>query len=295
MTNDINIIFDDFKYLVEGELTKSLSKYLKLAPSVLKNAIEYSVLGNGKRIRALIVYGIGEIFGATHEQLCAPASAVELIHAYSLIHDDLPAMDNSPLRRGKPACHIVYGDAIAILAGDTLQALAFEILSQALLTSHTQRLMMIATLTHACGATGMVAGQVLDISATGKQITIEALTKLHRLKTGKLIEASATLGAIAGNASDEAISHTKNFAAHLGLAFQIQDDLLDAKSDKKQLGKPCSDQDNHKNTYTSLLGIADAEQKLQSEIALAHDALSQVAPPEHWLHELIDFVAKREY
>ena len=295
MMNNPQQIFADYKTSIDIQLTKYFNAHLKHSPQMLQEAIRYCSLNAGKRIRALLVYGIGEIFSASIEQLHAPACAVELIHAYSLIHDDLPAMDDSPLRRGKPACHIIYGDAIAILAGDTLQTLAFEILSQAKFLSDKQCLQSITELSRASGANGMIGGQVIDITATGKKLDLNQLTHLHQLKTGKLIEASAVLGAISAKASETDITKIRQFASHLGLAFQIQDDLLDVMGTTTELGKPCHDQANLKNTYTTLLGVNIAKEKLQYEINAAQNILEEITPEAHWLHTLVDFITTRTY
>tara|TARA_Y100000815_G_C13306151_1_gene486552 strand:+ start:359 stop:1246 length:888 start_codon:yes stop_codon:yes gene_type:complete len=295
MTTDPQDKVTFHRTLFECQLNQIFKTHLDQTPPLLKEAIKYSSLNAGKRIRALLVYGIGEVFGANLQQLHAPACAVELIHAYSLVHDDLPAMDNSPLRRGKPACHIVYGDAIAVLVGDALQSIAFEILSQSKFISDKQRLENIHELSQACGANGMVGGQVLDIHAEGISLNLTQLAYLHQLKTGKLIEASAVMGAQIANVDAIKLLQIRKFAQHLGLAFQIQDDLLDAQGNEKQLGKPCHDQANQKNTYTELLGIALAQEKLQHEITAATNILQEIAPQTHWVHELMHAITVRQY
>ncbi|MDD9811305.1 MAG: polyprenyl synthetase family protein [Gammaproteobacteria bacterium] len=257
-----------------------------LAPAQLANAMRYACLNGGKRFRAMLVYAGGAIAGAESAALDAPAAAVEMIHAYSLIHDDLPAMDDDDLRRGRPACHIAFGEAAAILAGDALQALAFEVLSAdpALRVSAGRRLRMVETLAVAVGARGMAGGQALDMQAGGGDFpdnstvddsavapatvadsapnTVAHLARIHRLKTGALIRASAQLGALAAeDAGDELLQRIDDYAAHLGLAFQITDDILDAEAapDGGALGKRGgADKRMQKATYAALLGVEKA-------------------------------------
>lgn len=252
--------------------TEATLKHYLIQPtdaSTLQNAMQYAVLNEGKRLRPLLVYLTGDLLGAPLESLDAPAAAIELIHAYSLIHDDLPAMDNADLRRGKPSCHIAFSEGTAILAGDALQPLAFEILAQhpADLTPE-QRLKMISILSHVSGIQGMAAGQMLDLEGT---TTLADLTRMYQLKTGALLNASITLGAIAAHCDPKIL---QPFAEHFGLAFQIQDDLLDIESTTTQLGKSSGiDQRNAKVTYPSLIGIEASRQKVQSLFEQALDTL----------------------
>jgi farnesyl diphosphate synthase len=248
---------DDFITTARNRLENVFQTYLVAAPqpaTQLKKSIAYAALDGGKRIRPLLVYLSGRALGASWENLDAAASAIEFIHVYSLIHDDLPAMDNSDLRRGKPTCHKVFGDALAILAGDGLQPLAFDILAD-----HPSdlgaavRLQMIKTLSQASGIHGMVAGQTLDIEGVRD---LDTLTQMYRLKTGALLMASVKLGAIAANADSAAL---ETFAANIGLAFQIQDDLLDIEGTSQITGKPQGiDNINQKITYPSLLGVQES-------------------------------------
>lgn len=218
----------------QQRINERLAHYLPITaqePQPLHNAMRYAVLGNGKRIRPLLVYATGLCFAATPHSLDAPAAAVELIHAYSLIHDDLPAMDNDDMRRGKPSCHKAFGEATAILAGDALQSLAFELLAQGNRTySPTQQLSMIQALAHACGTQGMAGGQQLDLTAQEKNLSLAANEKIHALKTGALITTSVTLGAIAAACTPAQIHALVDFAATMGVAFQLQDDVFDADS-----------------------------------------------------------------
>jgi farnesyl diphosphate synthase len=223
-------------------INQVLEKYLPSAdqePKKLHQAMRYSVLGAGKRIRPLLVYAAGETFGVDLKQLDIPACAIELVHSYSLIHDDLPAMDNDDFRRGKPSCHKAFDEATAILAGNALFNLAFEILAQ------VKNLEMITTLTKACGSFGMVGGQIIDLEEN-KQLTIEQLAHMHKLKTGALIRASIKLGALTANSiKQKQLEILNQYAQCIGLAFQIQDDILD------------------NDGYVSLLGIEKAKSKLQ--------------------------------
>lgn len=249
------------------------------SPPRLRNAMSYSALSGGKRLRPLLVYATGHSFGVTLDQLDPAAAAVEFVHAYSLVHDDLPAMDNDDLRRGKPTCHKAFDDATAILAGDALQTLAFTLLS-----SHTQdwsqeiRLEAIKTLAEAIGAKGMVGGQMLDIEAEDSQISLEELENLHSLKTGALIRTSIRLGALAAGCLDHhLLKKLDQFGAITGLAFQVQDDLLDVESTTEVLGKRAgADETLHKSTYPSLLGIFQAKKFLQELYEQAELVLSEL-------------------
>lgn len=224
----------------------------------LHQAMYYSVTGGGKRIRALLAYAAGEAVAAPLEQLDYAAAAVELVHAYSLIHDDLPAMDNDDLRHGKPSCHKAYGESLAILAGDALQSLAFEILAK------TNNSLMITILAKAIGSEGMVLGQSLDLLAEGKKISYGELKQIHRQKTGALIIASVQLGIMLHAPNNDFFHKITNFANFIGLAFQIQDDILDVESTTSKLGKKQgSDSIHQKATYPALLGLEEAKNQTQ--------------------------------
>lgn len=265
----------------------------KLTPTQLHDAMHYAVLGGGKRIRPVLVYTTAQCLGADLAEVDAAACAVELIHCYSLVHDDLPVMDDDDLRRGQPTCHKVYGDAMALLAGDALQCFAIEILSHGNL-SHKQalsRLKMIATISSASGSTGMAGGQAIDLTAVGKRLTIEQLEQMHRLKTGALIEASVVVGALAANCDETTMTQLRKYAQCIGLAFQIRDDLLDIESDTETLGKPQgSDQEQDKPTYPSLLGLKGARNMAQQMHNQALDALTPLGDsvdPLRWLSSYI--------
>jgi geranylgeranyl pyrophosphate synthase len=248
-------------------------------PARLHEAMRYCVLGGGKRIRPVLVYAAGQALGVPQERLDAPACAVELIHAYSLVHDDLPAMDDDDLRRGKPTCHKAYDEATAILAGDALQTLAFHVLAHAPLEGMASqaRLRMIGTLSLAAGSRGMVGGQAIDLAAVGSQLDAAQLEDMHIHKTGALIRASVLLGALCADDLDtdqlEALDH---YAKCIGLAFQIQDDVLDVEGETAEIGKNSgADADRGKPTYPALLGLDEAK-RLAAE--LVEDALKSLKP-----------------
>lgn len=231
-------------------------------PNRLHDAMQYVVLSGGKRLRALLVYIVGLTLGADISDLDRPAAAIELIHAYSLTHDDLPAMDDDELRRGKPTCHIAYDEATAILAGDALQCLAFEILAEPYPSqlSVEQRLKIIHNLTTASGAQGMAGGQSLDLIATGKALSVEEVERIHNLKTGRLIAASIMSGAICAPKAEKMLPTLEMFAHKIGLAYQIHDDILDIESTTAQLGKAQgADLKQNKATYPSVVGLDEAK------------------------------------
>lgn len=266
----------------------------KITPDTLHQAMRYSVFNGGKRIRPLLVYLAGEALGNDLESLDAAAAAVECIHAYSLVHDDLPAMDDDDLRRGKPTCHKAYDEATAILAGDALQTLAFQILAadKTMDLPAETRLEMINLLTVASGSRGMVGGQAIDLESVGKQIDIAELENMHIHKTGALIRSSVLLGALcAKEITSEQRMALDHYSKCIGLAFQIQDDILDVESTTEELGKPQgSDQDAEKPTYPALMGMDDSKQLAEELIQDAVDSLSgfdEKADPLRWLAEYI--------
>lgn len=248
----------------------------------LVEAMHYGALLGGKRLRPFLVYATGNMFGISLQTLDAPAAAVECIHAYSLIHDDLPAMDDDDLRRGQPTCHIKFGEANAILAGDALQTLAFSILSDAEMpeVADRDRLAMVSELAKASGVAGMCGGQALDLDAEGKaQISLTELERIHRHKTGALIRAAVRLGALsAGERGRKALPLLDSYAESIGLAFQVQDDILDVVGDTATLGKrQGADQQLGKSTYPALLGLEQARDKARDLIADANRSLAELA------------------
>ena len=247
----------------------------------LVEAMQYGALLGGKRLRPFLVYATGGMFGVSRQTLDAPAAAVECIHAYSLIHDDLPAMDDDDLRRGLPTCHIKFGEANAILAGDALQTLAFSILADAPMpeVAPRDRLSLVSELATASGAAGMCGGQALDLAAEGEQVSLDALEQIHRHKTGALIRAAVRMGALsAGDRGREALPLLDRYAENIGLAFQVQDDILDVVGDTATLGKrQGADQQLGKSTYPALLGLEQARTKARDLIDDARQALSQLS------------------
>lgn len=272
--------FGPWRARIEAALDRALPAVAE-PPQRLHAAMRHATLDGGKRIRALLVYAAGTAFGANVSVLDAPAAAVELIHAYSLVHDDLPAMDDDDLRRGKPTVHIAFDEATAILAGDALQTLAFELLADAALDdralSDNVRVAMLRELAVAAGARGMCGGQALDIDATGgAALSLAELERLHAMKTGALLRASVRLGAIAAGADAAQRQTLDRYAQALGLAFQIRDDLLDVESDSATLGKTAGkDAVQAKATFPALLGLDASRERLQ---ALAGDMTAALAP-----------------
>jgi geranylgeranyl diphosphate synthase type II len=282
---------------VAAGLEQVLSE-LQVSPQ-LQQAMAYSLLGEGKRVRASLVYAAAEAVGSQPVAADAPAAAVEALHAYSLVHDDLPAMDDDNLRRGKPSCHCAYNEATAILVGDALQALAFELLSVGDDTGlkTDRRLIMISILARAAGARGMVAGQMLDMEAEGQQLTQAQLEIIHQHKTGALISASVELGALTDpDVSTDQQRALAHYGRIMGLAFQIQDDILDIESDTKTLGKPSrSDLSHVKSTYPAVLGIPQARKLLQQLQSQALTALGGFGASAAMLRELVYFMIQRDH
>jgi len=264
----------------------------------LQQAMRYSVIGGGgKRVRPVLVYAAGEALNVETEQLDACACAVEIIHAYSLIHDDLPAMDDDDLRRGRPTCHKAFDEATAILAGDALQAFAFEILASdtKLQTSPGNRIDMIKLLAQASGSNGMAGGQAIDLGAVGKSLSLEELENMHLLKTGALIRASVLLGAMCSpNLQAAKLEALDTYAHCVGLAFQIHDDVLDVTADTETLGKPQgSDALQNKPTYPSLLGLEGARQRALELHHRAIEALEVFDESADILRKLSAYIIER--
>jgi farnesyl diphosphate synthase len=279
---------------IQARTESALERFLPMAntaPARLHDAMRYSALGGGKRVRPLLCHAAGEIFVTDAERLDAPACAVELIHAYSLVHDDLPCMDDDVLRRGKPTCHVEYDEATALLVGDALQTLAFQVLAE-----HGGSPSMLALLAQAAGSRGMAGGQAIDLGAVGKSLTVEELEFMHIHKTGALIRAAVLLGAQAGDANDKALIELGHFANRAGLLFQVVDDILDAEANTATLGKTAGkDAAQNKPTYVSLLGLAEAKRKAAELRGEAKAALSSFGDRARRLHELTDYIVERKY
>ena len=267
--------------------------------SSLQQAMRYATLNGGKRIRPILAYATAEVLGAPETHVDDIACAIELIHAYSLVHDDLPAMDNDDLRRGKPTCHIKFGDAEAILAGDALQALAFQHLAQSdnQAISASEQLHIIRQLAIASGKQGMASGQSMDLASEGKQISLVELEQIHNAKTGALLQASVTLAALAcGYQDSQGLKQLSIYAQNLGLSFQVQDDILDVTGETLIIGKQAgADQNVNKATYPALLGLEDAQLMAQTLQNNAIQALDGFGDKANTLRGIARFVVSRQY
>ncbi|MAC98963.1 geranyl transferase [Pseudomonas abyssi] len=263
----------------------------------LYSAMRYSVVNGGKRVRPLLAYASCEALGGQPQQADPAAAAVELIHAYSLIHDDLPAMDDDDLRRGQPTCHRAFDEATAILAGDALQAMAFELLAGAGDWQPATRLQMVQLLGRAAGPQGMVGGQAIDLGAVGEQLDLATLESMHRHKTGALIRAAVQLGALASEqVDDEQLAALGQYADSIGLAFQVQDDILDIESDTSVLGKQQgADVARDKPTYPALLGLDGAHRLADQLRDQALGALTGFGPAAQRLRQLADYIVQRRF
>jgi len=283
---------EHYRRRVDAKLESAVRSAAHIPPR-LAEAIEYCVLGPGKRIRPLLAYATGELFEISPSALDAVAAAVELVHAYSLVHDDLPAMDDDDLRRGRPTAHRAFDEATAILAGDGLQALAFEMLccDESLTDSPVQRIAVLTWLARAAGPAGMVGGQMLDLLAEGRSLSETELEDVHRRKTGELIRAAVMMPAQLASPSADVSATLDRLATHLGLLFQICDDLLEIDQDTATLGKSAtSDRDNRKSTYPSVLGVAEARQRARSlydRIVADAAALGHGADGLYWVIDSI--------
>ena len=288
---------DHYRRRVDQKLADVL-KADHAVPERLLDAMRYSVLGGGKRVRPLLAYASGELVGAAEEALDAVAASVELIHAYSLVHDDLPAMDDDDLRRGRPTTHRQFDEATAILAGDALQALAFEVLASdhALAARPQAQIKILAWLARAAGPAGMVGGQALDMAAEGQRIDESGLERIHRGKTGALIRASIMMPSELGNFSAEQRASLDVFARDIGLVFQIRDDLLEVEQDTATLGKHAgSDSGNDKSTYPSTLGVDGARRRAAETQQRAVGALRTLGERSDALLWLSEFILNRSY
>ncbi len=279
------------KEIIEAYIKKDLS-VSQTSYKKVTEAMNYAVLGDGKRLRPVMLTAAYELFGDASEKVLPFCAAIEYIHNYSLIHDDLPAMDNDDLRRGRATCHIKFGEATAILAGDALLTRAFEKMSECELFGAGRAMFVIAK---AAGADGMIGGQTIDIENEGKKIPLKLLNELHALKTGALIRASFVAGAILAGAPDEDISRLGEFGSMTGLAFQIKDDILDAYSDEETLGKPIgSDEKNRKTTYLSHFSLEECEHII-SDLANKCDDISSVYGEKgNFLKGMTKFLLKRK-
>ncbi|MRW91737.1 geranyl transferase [Duganella sp. FT80W] len=291
--------FDDWMKTVQAGSENDLSGFLPapdVIPTKLHDAMRYALLGGGKRVRPLLVYAAGALFGVDAATLSRAAAAVEMIHAYSLVHDDMPCMDDDELRRGKPTVHVAYDEATALLVGDALQSQAFTVLSEASGVPPARVLAMVRLLATASGSAGMCGGQAIDLDSIGISLTLEQLEQMHQLKTGALLRASVVLGALAGKDLDAAELEALNvYARAIGLAFQVVDDVLDATADSATLGKTAGkDAADNKPTYVSILGL-EPSRALAEKLRLdAHAALAPFGEKALRLRELADLIVQRK-
>jgi farnesyl diphosphate synthase len=286
---------------VQARMERALGRLLptaQVSPARLHEAMRYAVLGGGKRVRPLLSFAAGEVTRALPERLEVAASAVELIHAYSLVHDDLPCMDDDVLRRGKPTVHVEYDEATALLVGDALHTLAFQLLAEHRLADEPrEQLEMVKLLAMAAGSRGMAGGQSIDLAATGSTLTLPELEFMHIHKTGSLIRAAVLIGAACGNGVDAAArAALDRYAKAVGLAFQVVDDVLDAEASTATLGKTAGkDSRQGKPTYVSVLGVARAKALAEELRADAHAALAVLDARGARLAALADFVVLRKF
>src|SRR5471030_366023 len=291
--------FDDWMKSVQAGVENDLYGFLPAAdavPAKLHEAMRYALLGGGKRVRPLLVYAAGALFGADAQTLARAAAAVEMIHAYSLVHDDMPCMDDDALRRGKPTVHVAYDEATALLVGDALQSQAFLVLAEATTVAPARQVAMLRLLAHASGSAGMCGGQAIDLDSVGVSLTLAQLEQMHQLKTGALLRASVVLGALAGkDLSGAETAALDDYARAIGLAFQVVDDVLDATADSATLGKTAGkDAADNKPTYVSILGL-EPSRALAEKLRLdAHAALAPFAEKALRLRELADLIVQRK-
>lgn len=283
-----------YKELLEEHLKSSVQNLN--APPIIKEAMQYSLSAGGKRIRPLLLFATMHSFGQDPKKGILPAAALEMIHTYSLIHDDLPSMDNDDLRRGMPTNHKVYGEAMAILAGDALLTHSFQLITEMKDRNYSADVLLqvLEILTKSAGVEGMVGGQVADMEGEGKKLSYQELEYIHIHKTGKLLEASVLIGAYLSNATKEELHQLSDFAYHLGLAFQIRDDILDMEGDESVIGKPVgSDVTNEKNTYPALLTMSGAKKELEIHINKAKTILHNLELETYLLEEITDLIKRR--
>ena len=292
--DDINNLFSESRRLVEASLD-ALLPAADVSPQKVHEAIRWSVFAGGKRFRPALLLASGQTFGAPVEVLLNTACALEMIHTYSLIHDDLPSMDDDDLRRGRPTCHVKFGEANAILAGDALQALAFHTIAEDSRLEPATRVRLINELSRAAGTPeGMVAGQALDIEAEARDVVGQELEQIHRLKTAALIISSVRCGAIIASANETELSAVTNYATNLGLLFQITDDLLDVTATEQELGKtPGKDARSAKATYPALYGLDEARSAAVNAHREASAALGAIPRKTNSLQQIADFTLNR--
>ena len=291
--------FSDWMAGVQAQVETALDRFLPRADAIpfkLHEAMRYTALGGGKRVRPLLVFAAGELFGAAAPVLERAACAVEMIHVYSLVHDDMPCMDDDALRRGKPTVHIAYDEATALLVGDALQSQAFVVLSGDVAVPPARQVAMLSLLATASGAAGMCGGQAIDLDSVGLSLDLEQLEQMHQLKTGALLRAAVVLGALAGaDLSAGQLAALDAYAKAIGLAFQVVDDVLDATADSATLGKTAGkDAAANKPTYVSILGLAASRELAEKLRRDAHEALSPFGEKADRLRQLADLIVQRK-
>jgi len=292
MTNTLKGFIDEHLLQIDDELYSLVEKII--APNQLKESMLYSLKAGGKRIRPLFVLAVCQLFNNKQHEAYTVASAIEMIHTYSLIHDDLPSMDNDDLRRGKPTNHVVYGEALATLAGDALNTLSFGVIARMQNVSPDKKVELINLLSIAAGAEGMVGGQVLDIDGETRTLNLEELEQVHVNKTGALLRFSIESGAVLSGASEEERKILVEYAHHIGLAFQIQDDILDIEGTSEELGKTAGkDVASNKSTYPSILTIDGAKTKLNEHYEIANTLLEKLKGDTSILKELTEYIVRR--
>ncbi|MEI4800373.1 polyprenyl synthetase family protein [Bacillus sp. FJAT-51639] len=295
-----HVAFDAFMRESKALVEENLVRYANdlQCPDVIREAMMYSLEAGGKRLRPLLLFATLQAFGKDRELGIGTACALEMIHTYSLIHDDLPCMDDDDLRRGKPTNHKVFGEAMAVLAGDGLLTYAFQVVTEQdhkEITSET-KLRIALELAKAAGPEGMVGGQVADMEAEGKQLTLHELEYIHKHKTGRLLEFAVLAGALLSGARAEQQEKLLAFAKYVGLAFQIRDDILDVEGTEEEIGKPVgSDMTNEKSTYTTLFTVEEAKKILEETIIKAKDAISSLQLQDEYLLVICDLIAKRNH
>jgi geranylgeranyl diphosphate synthase, type II len=288
-------LYPDFLVKIIDEKLKIYIKDYKKSPEVLRKAISYSIKNGGKRFRPVLCLAVTGSLGCSYEDAIPTACAIELIHTYSLIHDDLPSIDNDDLRRGKPTCHKIFGEDIAILVGDALFAEAFNIILKYQKSENEKKLDVLAEIGQASGALGMVAGQTVDVFYAGEKISREKLIYMHKNKTGKLIIAAVRCGAILCNASQEHLSNLTLYAENIGMAFQITDDILDVISSSEDIGKTAGkDSLQNKNTYPSMFGIEKSVKIAEQKVNEAIDIVKSMKIDDEWLIKIANFLLLRK-
>ncbi len=294
MSINIDQYIEQEKRLFEMELNNILQE--KNIPKSLLASMSYSLFAGGKRLRPILLLASYNTFAANKEKVLKTAAALEMIHTYSLVHDDLPAMDDDDYRRGKLTNHKKFDEATAILAGDALLTYAFELIANDDLLNENEKVFIISSLATASGPEGMVAGQILDMEGETKSLTLEELETIHVLKTGRLINFAIISGAFLANASDEQLKHLEEFAYYLGLIFQVQDDILDVIGDPEKIGKPIgSDVSNDKSTYPNLLGLDGAQVQKEKYVEKAEKALQKANAEQSYLYSLLCHFSERDH